>query len=69
MGGGATEVAKAEFAEAFKNALEQGVIRFGITNFQGWGPECPCEDCRIQRVIFDYLFPADSGTQTSKSHE
>jgi hypothetical protein len=48
------------FIAAFKYALVQGHIDFGMVNFRGWEDDCNCAACRSQRIIFDYLWPTDA---------
>lgn len=48
------------FAVAFKYALDQGIVKFGMKDFQGWQDDCDCASCRSQRIIFDYLWPAEN---------
>jgi len=59
------KTAEDNFAAAFKYALEQGVIEFGMVDFQGWQDDCNCAACRSQRIIFDYLFPVSSDLPAS----
>lgn len=45
------------FAAAFRYALDQGHIKFGMVDFEGWQDDCDCAGCRSQRIVFDYLWP------------
>ena len=52
-----TNAPNTSFETAFKYALDQGHIQFGMVNFAGWQEDCNCAKCRCQRIIFDYLWP------------